>query len=374
MTFDGSVLFLGPTLRAERALAILNIELRPPAARGDVYRAALEEPRAILLVDGAFENVPAVFHKEILWALKEGIHVFGAASMGALRAAELHSFGMVGIGEVFEAYRDGRLQRDDAVAVLHGPAELGWPQLTRSLVDIQETLAAAECSGVLESEDARTLTRSAETVFWRERTYHAVVEQALATGWSGERADAFLAWVAHSEVFRKERDCLALLEHVAAHWQALEEPFRPTFSLEHTEAWQVLRADVEQSGQVSCEPQIFAALQQHGAYEAVELQALLSLIAEEVLREVDGPGQPLAFAQAAARFRKQHGLAKAETIARWMVESGLSHADYVTLVRDSGNVDLLRHRLAPRLPAAVLRVARARGLLNSAKGSSTHEA
>ena len=226
MTIDCPVLFLGPTLTADRALAILTAELRPPAARGDVYRAALEQPRAILLVDGAFEDVPAVLHKEILWALKEGIHVFGAASIGALRAAELHSFGMVGIGEVFEAYREGRLQRDDAVAVLHGPAELGWPQLTRSLVDIQATLAAAERDGILAAKDRIALEEAAEIVFWRDRTYPAVVERALAHAWSGERADAFLTWVVYNEVYRKERDCVELLEHVASHWRPWKSPLR----------------------------------------------------------------------------------------------------------------------------------------------------
>ncbi|WP_201838857.1 TfuA-like protein [Microvirga zambiensis] len=368
MTLDRPVLFLGPTLPAERALAILPAELRPPAARGDVYRAALEEPRAILLVDGAFEDVPAVFHKEILWALKEGIHVFGAASMGALRAAELHRFGMAGIGEIFEAYRDGRQQRDDAVAVLHGPAELGWPQLTRSLVDIQVTLTTAERIGILESGDTRALVQSAEALFWRERTYSAVVEYALERGWSGECADTFLDWVLHNEVFQKEFDCLALLKHVAESWQDLEEPFQPVFRFEHTEAWRVLQSDVAESAALTSEMQV-EPLQLHGTYEAIEREALLAFLAEEFLREADGPADPLAFEKAAALFRSRQGLTRADSVARWMAEAGLSHADYAALVRDTGNIDLLRRRLGSRLSATMLRIARAR----SAKSCRRYE-
>ena len=45
-----------------------------------------------------------------------GTQVFGAASMGALRAAELAPFGMIGVGAIFAAYRDGRLTGDDEVA------------------------------------------------------------------------------------------------------------------------------------------------------------------------------------------------------------------------------------------------------------------
>ena len=52
--------------------------------------------------------------------MSQGIHVFGSASMGALRA-ELCPFGMVGVGRIFEAYRDGELEDDDEVAVIHGP-------------------------------------------------------------------------------------------------------------------------------------------------------------------------------------------------------------------------------------------------------------
>src|SRR5688500_17513969 len=102
MTLDGAVVFVGPTLAPAKIRAILEAEIRSPAKRGDIYFAAAEQPRALILLDGAFEDVPAVTHKEILWALSQGVHVFGASSLGALRAAELHQFGMVGVGAIFE--------------------------------------------------------------------------------------------------------------------------------------------------------------------------------------------------------------------------------------------------------------------------------
>ena len=81
--------FTGPTLSPEKACAELDAIYLPPVSQGDVYRAALKRPRAIGIIDGYFECVPAVWHKEILWAMTEGIHVYGSASMGALRAVEL---------------------------------------------------------------------------------------------------------------------------------------------------------------------------------------------------------------------------------------------------------------------------------------------
>ena len=116
----------------------------PPVAQGDVYRAALSRPRAIGIIDGYFSGAPSVWHKEILWAMSEGVPVFGAASMGALRAAELHEFGMRGIGRIFEAFRDGVLEDDDEVAVVHGPAEIGYLPASEAMVNIRATLALAE--------------------------------------------------------------------------------------------------------------------------------------------------------------------------------------------------------------------------------------
>ena len=76
------------------------VEVRPHRGGRLVaaVEVALERPVAIGLIDGYFERVPSVSHKEILWAMSQGIVVIGAASMGALRAAELAPFGMLGVG------------------------------------------------------------------------------------------------------------------------------------------------------------------------------------------------------------------------------------------------------------------------------------
>nr|UXE46071.1 hypothetical protein Hi04_10k_c5591_00011 [uncultured bacterium] len=119
------VVFLGPSLDLDAARKELAADYRPPAAQGDVLLALRSGARRIGIIDGRFNDVPSVWHKEILLALEEGALVFGAASMGALRAAELHRFGMIGVGRVFEWYRDGVLCDDDEVAVIHGRLEHG---------------------------------------------------------------------------------------------------------------------------------------------------------------------------------------------------------------------------------------------------------
>ena len=89
--------FLGPTLGWDEAArcSTPSTSRRPLTVTLHAVRRGV---RVIGLVDGVFERVPAVWHKEILFALSEGVHVYGAASMGALRAAELDTFGMRGVG------------------------------------------------------------------------------------------------------------------------------------------------------------------------------------------------------------------------------------------------------------------------------------
>ena len=96
--------------------------------------------------------MPTVRHKEILWAMSRGIHVFGSASIGALRAAELAAFGMEGVGTIFELYRDGVLEDDDEVAIAHGPAEVGFVAGSEAMVNIRQTLQRAERDGVISAE------------------------------------------------------------------------------------------------------------------------------------------------------------------------------------------------------------------------------
>src|SRR5262249_51777670 len=102
------VVFIGPSLSRVDALARFpGIVVDPPAARGDLYRAA-RSATPVVLVDGLFDSVRSVWHKEILWALAHGVRVLGASSMGALRAAECAAFGMEPIGVIAHDYLHGR--------------------------------------------------------------------------------------------------------------------------------------------------------------------------------------------------------------------------------------------------------------------------
>ena len=243
-----TVVFLGPSLSAGEGEAILpDAAFRPPVSQGDVTRAVMAGARAIGIVDGYFERVPAVWHKEILWAMTRGTHVFGAASMGALRAAELHAFGMVGVGEVFAAFRDGRLEDDDEVTVAHGPAEIGHLAASVAMVDIRATLEAASAAGVITQATHDGLIDLAKQTFYPERSYEALLAHATAAGLPATQIAALEGWLPAGRVERKAADARAMLETMAAHLNADPGPKRVDFHFEPTDAWeQVLRRDGHQ--------------------------------------------------------------------------------------------------------------------------------
>ncbi len=177
-----AVIFAGPSMPPEFRPEDPALEWRPPVKQGDVYEAALARPAIIGIIDGYFEVTPTVWHKEILWAMAQGIHVYGSASIGALRAAELAPFGMKGIGRIYEAFRDGVLKDDDEVAVLHGPEELGYPAVTEAMVNIRATLADAERTCIIDPVSAASLIEIAKSLFYKERAYPKILQTAAEPG------------------------------------------------------------------------------------------------------------------------------------------------------------------------------------------------
>jgi hypothetical protein len=231
-----TVVFTGPTLAGSTLPA--GFRALPPAAEGDIHRAVKSGAAAVGLIDGRFENTPSVWHKEILWALSRGVPVFGAASMGALRAAELADFGMIGVGAIFRDYRDGRLQDDDDVAVLHAPAELGFVSLTDAMVDIRVTLERARRHGVISAGTARALAETGKALFFKDRTWAAILAQAAKHDLPARQRTALAQWLPANKVSQKRRDALAMLRAMSKSRRAV----RPNFRFQHTEFWRNLVA------------------------------------------------------------------------------------------------------------------------------------
>ncbi|WP_292520529.1 TfuA-related McrA-glycine thioamidation protein [Methanoculleus sp.] len=215
----GVVVFLGPSCDHATARGILDADYRAPAKRGDILDAARTGARIIGLIDGVFFQDCAVAHREVLAALRAGIRVVGASSMGALRAAELDSLGMEGIGEIYRAYREGRLVADDEVALLFDPET--FVPLSEPLVNIRATIQRAVECNVIGADAARALLEAARGLYFPERTYDAVVEAAAGTT-EPEDLARFLVFAGEHAIDQKQEDAVLALRYIRDTAESIE--------------------------------------------------------------------------------------------------------------------------------------------------------
>lgn len=261
MSGAGVVIFLGPTLPTTQVKVMLpDAVVLPPACQGDLYRAARDRcPTAIALIDGGFATVPAVWHREILWAIAEArIPVFGAASMGALRAAELDGYGMVGIGKIYESFHSGRyapfldqFEDDDEVAVSHGPPETGWVSVSAAMVDLRETLVEAEQAGIVTRDGRDWLVRELKRLHFKERSVARLVE--LARSRPGEEGSGLAGWLCSGHIVsQKQRDARTLLRILSTDIPAWRPP---NFIFEQAQVWEHFRKKADTA---ECTPPVRA--------------------------------------------------------------------------------------------------------------------
>jgi hypothetical protein len=230
-----TIVFVGPTLpAAEVAARLPGAIVAPPVAVGDVLELARARRfRRIAIIDGYFERMAAVWHKEILLALERGIAVWGASSMGALRAAELAPFGMVGVGSIYRDFKRGVLVADDEVAVAHLPAEYAFTPTSDALVNLRHGLARAP---MLTARTRATLVELARARFYRERSWDRLVADGRTAAVPARQLDALAAW---PKPDRKADDARLLLRRLARDRIARPAKLRVprTWALQQLEAW-----------------------------------------------------------------------------------------------------------------------------------------
>jgi hypothetical protein len=338
--------FTGPTISAADANSELKAVYLPPAAEGDVYRATLNHPQAIGIIDGYFQSIPTVRHKEILWAMSRGIHVFGSASIGALRAAELAAFGMEGVGTVFEFYRDGMLEDDDEVAIAHGPAEVGFVAGSEAMVNIRQTLRKAEQDGIISTELRKFLEKIGKELFYPNRNYSLLLRCASERGIPKDDLTRFRAWLPQGQVNQKREDALRMLRLIRRRLAQGLQPKTVFYSFEHTSMWETawrkggeLRLDSNAQPKV-VDPELLLdelrlECDQYEQHSTIALERFFAV------REAYRLGMTVSNErrrEAELAFRRERDLAEAAQVERWMNDNDLSYSDFDALMTDEARV------------------------------------
>ncbi len=178
MTLRSLCVFAGPSLPPADRSARRGLTYAHPAARGDVATAS-ERFDAILLLDGVFHHDIAPSPREVVDACAR-VRVLGAASMGALRAAECGPYGMTGLGAIAGWYASERIDGDDEVAVSMHPRT--HVALSVPSVNVRYVAWLAQRRRLLTREEAREwIDRARTQIFYADRTWDAAISYAPAS-------------------------------------------------------------------------------------------------------------------------------------------------------------------------------------------------
>lgn len=208
------IIFTGLSVSFDEAKEILDstddveVIYKNPVRRGDVFSSISENPDIIGIIDGVFHQSPSVGHKEIMQAIKRDIKVVGSSSMGALRASELDTLGMTGIGYVYKQYAEGLITSDDDVAVVFDKDTL--EAISEPLVNMDYAFKEAVKEGIISQEDKDELYKTAKDIFYPQRNYASVLAKCDL---SEDKKSKLKEYVKNSVDIKKE-DGLELLRYI----------------------------------------------------------------------------------------------------------------------------------------------------------------
>lgn len=201
--------FVGPSgHKIERDNYPVGSIILPPARRGDIENLLNNEPSRIVLVDGVFDQQPAIGHREIYEAITLGWEVLGLSSMGAIRAYEMRNYGMKGIGHVYNMFVENPELTDDEVALHHIPNPIYTP-ITEALVNIRFIFNFFSDRHGISSEEGNIVVDKLKKFWFGDRTISQIENVMLEVDISPDKIKCFLGLIENNRV--KEIDLMNFL-------------------------------------------------------------------------------------------------------------------------------------------------------------------
>jgi hypothetical protein len=294
----------------------------------------------------------------------EGVHVFGAASMGALRAAELEQFGMVGVGAIFGAYRDGVLEDDDEVAVAHGAEEDSFRAGSEAMVNIRATFERAAEQQAISQEECALLERIGKSLFYPRRHYAAILERAGEEGMPAARIERLRGWLARGRVDRKREDALELLGVLAAQFAERPAPKRVRYAFSRTEMWDfAMRQESRKPSAIAARGADELLLDEVRLLGLVAYRdrwdgALLRVLAEDEAGRQELGMPPESAHEAVRALERRHG-------AGWAEPQDLDRDELAEFLAGETRLNLVRKLRRPESMVRLAAELRSRGALDS---------
>lgn len=329
-----TTVFLGPTISLSEARSILpNAIYRPPAAQGDLLTAANQDRADILgLIDGTFHQTLSVWHSEVCYLLSQGITVFGASSMGALRAAETERFGTVGVGTIFRWYRDDIIAGDDEVALVHGTEELEFRPMSLALVNIRASLYEAVSRDRLASSYADQVIEVARSLYYPDRQVSTILRRCQDLRLPADALLAVKRALTDDYVDLKQADArkmLTLMREVLD--GSAPRPPRVEFEFSRSSVFETLY-NLDRYVQVGDTQVSLQSVREHAAlhcadYEQVKRAALDRSIVSYFGSLLGLHVTPEEVATQRSEFLEPRGLNSPEALCDWLRANAMSETD-----------------------------------------------
>ena len=142
-----------------------------PIKRSDLIGDIKRQVHVVGIVDGEFLQSRAVSPTDIMDALRCGLKVYGSSSMGAIRAAELDSYGMIGCGKIYEFIKRTPYFKDDHLGLVFYK---GYSAFNYAYLDFVFGLEQLCSDGEISTGDLRTLIRYYKKLHFSERNMHTL--------------------------------------------------------------------------------------------------------------------------------------------------------------------------------------------------------
>jgi TfuA protein len=219
------IIFVGPSLSLQKARKIFDADYRGPAKKGDLLVLSASslislknQPNAINfvgLIDGLFlQDYPPTPIEVFQLLSNKNFRVVGGASIGALRAVELEKFGMVGIGKVFELFKNGTTNADDEVAVTFDLGD-GVSIQSEAMIDIRFNLFIAHKKNIITKRTKHIIAKTAKSIYFPYRNYSNIIEETRTKYPELSRElDSFSSYINHHRLSLKEIDAIKVIKYI----------------------------------------------------------------------------------------------------------------------------------------------------------------
>lgn len=191
-------------------------DVQGPIQRYDVARDLADGVNLIVVIDGKFHHDLSVSCGELRDALQRGVVVYGASSMGALRASEMETQGMIGHGEIFQFIKAADCFRDDFLGQIfsHDVSRI----ITLPYLDVYFNLRRLLEDGRITSRVFREACRLTADLHYADRSPGVLLarSRSKSVAWALDRAVRHMG-------SQKRRDAIGALQRVRADLRKVEE-------------------------------------------------------------------------------------------------------------------------------------------------------